>query len=62
MLSGDNFSSLATDEKLQPAERVLTSSTMFSRVTGRRGLPEFLSIIRLNTIGGSATSIFITKS
>jgi hypothetical protein len=25
-------------------------------------LPEFLSMIRLNTIGGSAVSIFITKS
>ena len=64
MLSGDNFSSLATDEVSLRSERVgvLTSSTMFSRVTGRRGLPEFLSMIRLNTIGGSAVSIFITKS
>ena len=69
MLSGDNFSSLATTAGGRETEtRALgedvgrTSSTMFSRVTARRGFPVFLSMILLNAIGGSAVSIFITSS
>ena len=69
MLSGDNFSSLATTAGGRDAEtRALgkdverTSSAMFSRVTARRGFPVFLSMILLNAIGGSAVSILITSS
>jgi len=69
MLSGDNFSSLATTAGGCDAETralgkdvKLTSSTMFSRVTARRGFPVFLSMILLNAIGGSAVSILITSS